>query len=64
MFQKCQKSKSRSKICDFGIIRNGVNFCGIANSECDPNGQSIVSEMKCCPLEKLRSKKQKRKGLK
>lgn len=64
MFQECPKSKNPSKICEFGIIRNGINFCGIANSDCDPNGRSIVSEMKCCPLARLKIKKLKKKGLK
>lgn len=59
MFDKCPKNDN--KICDFALIRNDVIYCGLADSNSDPNGESRVSEMKYCPLIKLKERKKKRR---
>ncbi len=61
MFEKCPLSVNKDKICEFGIIREGVNYCGLADSQCDPVGESKILHMKYCPLEKMKERKRKAK---
>ena len=61
MFSYCPMSKNVSKICEFAVHRDGIIYCGIATKECDSDGESIVKDMRCCPLEKIKAKKQRQR---
>lgn len=61
MFEPCPLSKNNGKICEFAIIRDGINYCGLANSECDPVGESRISDLKFCPRDKIKRKKRRKR---